>query len=476
MRRPTIIILTCISFIVGIGLAYFFIFELSYWWLGFVVVAIMATLLVSKSLRIIPIAALALVCGIGTLTLHQQITNQNSLAQFQYQKVEVHGQLKGDPYWDQDHNYVFVLTNPVINGKLRNGELRIKTFSGIAKEGNELVVTGKVFPTLTKPGYQISYANVTVVSKSQPFLVQVKQLFYKGLETSLPEPSAAFTKGILLGARSALPQDVQDTMNTIGLSHVVAVSGYNLTILVVLLQRVLKRRWRWGSLVLCIGLIVTFTVISGASASIVRAAIMAIVFLVASYYGRNLSVLVCLAITAALTLLVNPTSAMDDLGWQLSFLSLTGVVVLTPILLKVLPKRTKLVSELLAVTIAAQIATVPFIMYIFGQYSLVAVIANMVVMPVIPILMMAGFVAGILGIILPYSAYILTTPLNFGLQKLLELFRYFESFRGLIVSNKPSLSVLMGWYTILIFMGVIGYHKNFIENPDAFKLPDQMLQ
>ena len=133
-------------------------------------------------------------------------------------------------------------------------------------------------------------------------------------------------------------------------------------------------------------------------------------------------------------------------------------------------------SELLAITLAAQIATVPFIMYTFGQYSLIAVVANMVVMPTIPILMLAGFAAGMFGLIIPASAYVLATPLNFGLMKLLELFQYFQSFRGLIVSNKPSLEVLVGWYAILVAIGVIGYHKSFSDSTQTLKVPDQMLQ
>jgi hypothetical protein len=134
-----------------------------------------------------------------------------------------------------------------VNGQAKTGELKVKTFSGTVAEGNTVKVAGKVFPTRAKPGYQISYAQVELLKAEQPFLVQLKQTFYKGIDRSLPDPTAGFVKGILVGARTSLPQASQDMLNGIGLSHVVAVSGYNLTILVVLMQRILKRKWRWGS-------------------------------------------------------------------------------------------------------------------------------------------------------------------------------------------------------------------------------------
>lgn len=475
MRRPTLIMLACLSFILGIILGYFFIFVITFWWLVFILVAVIGISVVQRPLKLLPIVCLGIISGAWVITSYLVVLSGNSITQFQYQKVEVTGEVRGDPFWDSDHNYIFVLANPRINNQSWQGEVRIKTFSGVAQEGNRVQVRGKLFPILAKPGFQISYATVDIISTNQSPLIGIKQLFYKGLEASLPEPAAGFTKGILLGARSSLPKGIQDTMNAVGLSHIVAVSGYNLTILVVVLQRVLKRRWQWGSLVLSIGLIVIFTVISGASASIVRAAIMATIFLLASYYGRDLSILVCIGITAVITLMVSPTAVMDDLGWQLSFLSLTGIVVLSPVILRLLPNRTKLVSELLAVTLSAQIATVPFILYIFGQYSLVAVVANIVVMPFIPLLMATGFLAGVIGLLVPYSAYMFASPLNFLIGKILELLRYLQSLHDFIVTSKPTLPILFGWYGTLFAIGIIQYHKG-LSSSESFKIPDQMLK
>ena len=150
---------------------------------------------------------------------------------------------------------------------------------------------------------------------------------------------------------------------------------------------------------------------------------MATAFLLASYYGRPLSIFTCISLTAAITLLINPAAAMEDIGWQLSFLSLTGIVILAPIIQKVLPKKTKLFSELVAITLAAQLATVPYILYLFGSYSILAFAANLAVMPMIPLLMLVGFIGSVAGILMPNYAYIIGQPINWVVG---EMFKFME--------------------------------------------------
>lgn len=476
MRRPTTIILCCISFLLGTLLGYYYIFTPNKVWLLFIAFAIIAAGIVSKKTRFIPLLCIAMLAGIALNTYHQNYKLEHGLSRSVYEKTEVAGTIKGDPYWDSERNYIFITSDLIINGERKFGDLKIKTFSATGKEGNKVLVKGKIYPIRAKPGYQISYANVDVISDHQPFLVQIKQLLYTGADRALDQNTAGFIKGILIGARSSMPQSAQDTLNSIGLSHVVAVSGYNLTILVVLLQRILRKKWLWGSLVLSLGLVWTFTLLTGGSASIVRAAIMATAFLVASYYGRPLSIFTCISLTAAITLLVNPAAAIEDIGWQLSFLSLTGIVILTPIIQKVLPKKTKLLSELMAVTLAAQIATIPYILYLFGNYSLLALLANFIVMPIIPILMLVGFVAALAGIFIPNYAYLLGQPINWAVGELFKFLTYLQLQQGFVVNTKPQITTLVVWYLCLSLLGVIVYHRRLTPSSLTFQTPDQLVK
>lgn len=89
--------------------------------------------------------------------------------------------------------------------------------------------------------------------------------------------------------------------------------------------------------------------------------------------------------------------------------------------------------------------------------------------------MAAGFLAGVLGIVLPSVAYMAASPLNFAVNKIVELLRYFQSLHGFVVSSKPTLPILFGWYGVLTLVGIVQYHKG-LSSTETFKIPDQMLQ
>ena len=341
MRRPTFIILCCIGFIVGVLLGYYFKFDLTIWWLLFVALAIFSPVLIKGNIKIIPALMVMVILGLGIITLRIDKIAKTSISYKLFQQTSIEGTVVGDPYWDQERNYVFVVNKLIIDGKASEDSIKVKTFSSFAKEGNRVRLDGKIFPSQAKPGYVMSYAKVAVVDDSQPVMVKIKNKFYEGADIAIGGEPANFIKGVLVGARSSLSKNIQDTLNATGLSHVVAVSGYNLTILVVIFQRLLRKRWAWGSLILSLVFVWIFVVITGGSASILRAAIMASIFLVASYYGRPLSIFVCISLTAVVTLIINPASIVEDVGWQLSFLSLTGIVVLAPVIQKFLPKKPK---------------------------------------------------------------------------------------------------------------------------------------
>lgn len=454
-------------------MGYYFKFDLSLWWIVFIVLALSSTLLTKGAIKILPALLTVLIVGISLMTLRINMTANSSVSYKLFQKTTVEGTVVGDPYWDQERNYVFVVNNLIIDGRASEDSIKVKTFSSFIKEGNRVRLEGKIFPSLAKPGYSMSYAKVIILDDSQPVLVKIKNKFFEGAEIAIGGEPANFIKGIIVGARSSLAKDLQGTLNATGLSHVVAVSGYNLTIIVVVLQRLLKRRWAWGSLVLCLTLIWVFVAITGGSASILRAAIMASVFLVAGYYGRPLSIFVCISLTAVATLAINPTSMVEDVGWQLSFLSLTGIVVLAPVLQKILPKKPKLFWEVVVITLAAQLATVPYLLYVFGKYSAVAFLANTLIMPIVPILMLLGFFASLLGLIMPNSAHLLGSILAAAINHIFELLRALQRIDRLTLQLSPSLLTLIIWYFCLFIVGIVVYHKrlpsSFQENQELIK-------
>ncbi len=399
---------------IGIAAATYYRFDLNLTWAMLGALGIMSILRIKSRLGYIVLFALGLLAGLAYMSWHISTRPTHTIDDYQFRKIDLSGEVYGDPYWDEDRNHVFYLRDLHVGGKPVAGEVRIKSLIGNAKEGYRVRLSGKNWPIMGKTHNQISYAKPAIVSTDRTFLQRLKSGFVDGVHRALPEPAASFMVGILIGARSNLPKYFQDNLNNIGLSHMVAVSGYNLTILTVILARLLGKRWRWASLVFSCWVIMAFVVLTGMSPSILRAGIMAGFFLLASHSGRQLAVEVCLALGVLVTLIINPTYLLGDLSWQLSFLSLAGIVLLAPKIKSSLPGRGKLnyVSEVIAVTLAAQIATMPLIVYTFGRISLIAPLANLLVMPLVPLLMLAGFVAGVAGMLMPNLAYVAMSPIR----------------------------------------------------------------
>lgn len=232
-------------------------------------------------------------------------------------------------------------------------------------------------------------------------LFAVRSSFEASINRIFPEPHASLLSGLLTGSRRGIPKHLTDDFRLAGITHIIAISGYNVTIILTLLSGLLfwiplKKR-----LPFLVAAIVIFTFFVGGSASVVRAAIMGILGLLALQTGRQTTVRLSILWTAFSMLLWNPLYLWYDASFQLSFLAVIGISELsTPLkrILRFVPETLALRESLVA-TIAAQIATLPLIMILFKQISLIAPVTNILVAPIIPIAMLLGFVATILGML-----------------------------------------------------------------------------
>ncbi|MDB4979050.1 MAG: competence protein ComEC [Candidatus Peribacteria bacterium] len=233
------------------------------------------------------------------------------------------------------------------------------------------------------------------------FLYGWKDSFEDRINRLMPEPQAAFLAGILTGSRRGIPQHLTTDFNTTGLTHIIAISGYNITIVITLITGMffwLPLRWRFYP---AVGCIVLFTLFTGASAAVVRAAIMGILGLIALQSGRLQDTRLTVLWTLFFMIAWNPKYLWYDAGFQLSFLALIGLMELTPVLeplMKKLPDTCG-IRESLTATTAAQIATAPCIIFLFGRFSLIAPVANLLTAPLVPLSMFFGFTAVCLSVI-----------------------------------------------------------------------------
>ena len=234
-------------------------------------------------------------------------------------------------------------------------------------------------------------------------LFSIKEKFIDNLSKVIPEPDAGYLAGLTIGGKKAMSKDLQEEFRRTGIIHVVVLSGYNVTIIANVIMQALKGLPFFVGIGFGILGILFFALMAGASATVVRASIMAGFALLARATGRVYQITIALLVAGFLMILHNPKILRFDTSFQLSFLATLGLVYLAPRFNKYnwfsrLPNFWSF-RDNLAATLSAQIMTLPIILFGFGRFSLIAVLANVLILPVIPSTMLFGFLAGLTGFV-----------------------------------------------------------------------------
>lgn len=259
--------------------------------------------------------------------------------------------------------------------------------------------------------------NVIVLERDKGdfFMTQLYALRERTHQTILlifPEPAASLLAGILLGIDSGIPTDLRDAFNVTNTAHIVAISGFNVSVIAGILSAFARRVFgQKRTMPLVIAGLIVYTFLAGANASVVRAAIMGSLAVVALHYNRQDSTLNALLAAALLMGAFNPNTIWD-LSFQLSFLATLGIVLYADRLMKAIdnliahiarPEWAKrffdVLGDSLTVTLAAQITTTPLVIFISHRISIVGLFTNLLVLPAQPSLMVWGGAATIAGMI-----------------------------------------------------------------------------
>jgi competence protein ComEC len=230
---------------------------------------------------------------------------------------------------------------------------------------------------------------------------RIRRIAADALALTLPEPEAGLAAGILVGLRDRVDQDLAKAFTTAGVSHIVAISGWNIAIVAALVGAALRTWPRRRRSVASLLLIALYTVLTGASASVVRAALMTSAVTLARESGRAGSASAALASAAVLILLADPAT-VGDAGFQLSSLATAGLIAWgTPLAERLRSWRggrlPGWLAESLAVSFAAEAATLPVVLLAFGRLAILAPAVNLVVVPLVPSAMAGGTLALLAG-------------------------------------------------------------------------------
>ena len=342
------------------------------------------------------------------------------------QTVTLSGRVSEDPDIGKKGEAVLRMTDIEMEGRELPAEIWVTLAESAEIERSDIVtIEGKLQDGFGSFAASMYRAELIKVQRPQPgdVALHVRDSFGEKVRLGIHEPAASLGMGYLTGQRRSLPEELDAALKIAGLTHIVVASGYNLTILVRAVKRLFEKRSRYLTVFLSALLILGFMAVTGLSPSMMRAGLVAGLSLAAWYFGRKFHPVTLLVFAAALTGISNPSYVWGNLGWQLSFAAFAGVMVLAPLAQRYFfgEKQPGIVRQILGETIAAQIMTAPLLLYAFGQLSNVAIVANLLVLPFVPLAMLLTFVTGIVGYVVPAIVTAIALPAQWLLDYMVKV-------------------------------------------------------
>lgn len=309
------------------------------------------------------------------------------------------------------------------------------------------------------------WPKITLVEKGKGSFLYTALLSVKSrakyiIDAQLSEPQSSFVSALILGLKRQVPQEMRTWFAQSGTAHLLAVSGLHISILtkmlmIFLINTLLIRRQHafWFAAVL----ISLFILLAGAPSSAVRAGIMGLALLYAEKLGRPYSSMRILLLAAVAMLLINPKLLKADIGFQLSFTAVLGLYFLSPWFNQYFKKvpnfRLIPIRQYLSATLSAQIFVLPLILYYFGNLSLIAPVANILILSMMPLVMVFGFLFAVFGLIHIWLSYIILWPLWILLTFVILVAKMSASipFVSFTIGGFPFIAVIM-LYGLIIFL------------------------
>lgn len=313
----------------------------------------------------------------------------------------------------------------------------------------------------------ISHDNSNIILRK---IYELRNLMKTKIEKLLPKETSGLCLGMLIGETSGIEENMQEDFRDSNLSHILAVSGANVSYIIVSITYIFNKmclRKRLSKIISII-LLILFMLLTGCTSSVNRACIMAILMLIAELLYRKSDVYNNLAISALILLIINPYSLLD-IGFQLSYMGTIGIVFLHDKIgnfIKINNKIVKYFFEMIAVTTCANLAIIPIMMFHFNTISLTFYFSNIIVGPILGIVVIIGFIMFFISLIFTPISSLIAIVLNLMLKFIIKIAEITANMPfSKITIITPSFFFIIVWYLIIISISYkqkvkIFYHKN----------------
>lgn len=256
---------------------------------------------------------------------------------------------------------------------------------------------------------KMSRPEVLAVERSDPgdIFAKFKHWFSSTVKQFIPSPEVDLGLGYLMGMKTGLSKDFSTALQTVGMTHVVVASGAHLAILTGAAKKLFGKISKFAGILFSLLMILAFVMIVGFTPSMTRAALVASLSLVAGYFGLKFTPLRLIGFVAMITLLINPMNFLN-LGWQLSFASFFGILIVAPRLQRTFygGKHPPWLASMLITSLATSLLCAPILIFNFGTLSFLSFVANLIILPTLPYVMLGTMLTGTVSFIPPLASII----------------------------------------------------------------------
>lgn len=312
--------------------------------------------------------------------------------------------------------------------------------------------------------YTSFYPQIQILEKKSKkdfkfYIFSFKENFVSKSRFVFGSQTESLVLGVLLGVKDSIDQSLEDNFRKTGLIHILVLSGFNLTIIAYFVFKLLSKFHRNLRYLISLFFIFIFVIMVGAGATIVRAGIMISLFVFSKLFYRNSNSFNALILAGSIMIFLNPIILLHDPSFQLSFLATLGLISFYPVfenVLKFIPEKFSL-KEIVVSNISVQITIIPLLIYLMGEFSVISLLPNILILPLIPVFMLVSFLA----IFLSFISKTLSLPFIFLTETLSDFIVFIVNYFGNlsfsimkigVISDQLLLSILFFYFLIILIL------------------------